>query len=153
MNSFLSIQQTAYLSPLVTILIVCFLFVIKTLVQYQVFKKTGRFSGNYPPNTFLLFAPIYEEILFRGVVLAGLIIIYGQTYAIIISSVLFGLWHIRSIFFMSYKRTFLQVVYTGMILGPIFATVTILTGSVWIAVMLHYLNNIFAPILEPKNKQ
>lgn len=151
MNNFLQIIELGFFSPLMQIAVVCILFVAIVCVQYKIFKKIGTFSHNYPPITLTLFAPIYEEVLFRGIFLAGLIYLYGTTSAIVITSILFGVWHIRSIFFMPKKKVISQVLYTGVILGPIFAFVTILTGSIWIAVILHSLNNLFAPITEHKN--
>jgi len=43
-----------------------------------------------------------------------------------------------------------QVLYTTVILGPVFAIITIMTGSIWLAVILHFLNNLLAPVLESK---
>lgn len=151
MNSFF--QEVAYIPSFVQLIIICFLFVAIVLIQHRVFLKTGRFSHNYPVFTFTLCAPIYEEVIFRGFLLSGFLSLYGQVWAIIITSVLFGLWHIRSIFFFSYKKTFFQILYTGLILGPIFSIITIFTGSIWNAVILHFVVNIFAPILESNNRK
>ncbi len=148
--NFLPLIQLGPISPLIQILLICILFVGVVYVQYNIFKKIRTFSHNYPPITLTLFAPIYEEVLFRGIFLAGFISIYGTTWAIIITSILFGIWHIRSIFFISQKKTLVQILYTGFILGPIFALLTIYTGSIWSAVILHFLNNLFAPIAENK---
>lgn len=139
-----------FFNPLMQIFVICLLFVAVVLVQYKIYKKIGTFSHNYPPITLTLFAPIYEEVIFRGIFLSGLIYMYGMIPAVIITSILFGIWHIRSIFFMSAEKTIVQMLYTGLILGPIFALVTIYTGSIWIAVILHFLNNLLAPILEKK---
>jgi membrane protease YdiL (CAAX protease family) len=148
--NFLPLIQIGPFSPLIQILIVCILFLGIVWVQYKVFQKIGTFSHNYPPITLTLFAPIYEEVLFRGIFLSGLISMYGIKCAIVVTSVLFGIWHIRSIFFMPKKKVFSQIIYTGLVLGPIFALITIITGSIWIAVILHFLNNLFAPIAEHK---
>ncbi len=139
-----------FFNPLMQIFLICLIFIAIVLVQYRVYKKIGTFSHNYPPHTLTLFAPIYEEVIFRGIFLSGLIYMYGIVPAIIITSILFGIWHIRSIFFMSANKTIVQMLYTGLILGPIFAILTIYTGSIWLAVILHFLNNLFAPILEKK---
>lgn len=139
-----------FFNPLMQIFLICLIFIAIVLVQYRVYKKIGTFSHNYPPHTLTLFAPIYEEVIFRGIFLSGLIYMYGIVPAIIITSILFGVWHIRSIFFMSWNKTIIQILYTGLILGPIFAILTIYTGSIWLAVILHFLNNLFAPIVEQK---
>jgi membrane protease YdiL (CAAX protease family) len=148
--NFLPMISIGFFNPLMQIFVICLIFIAVVLVQYKIYKKIGTFSHNYPPHTLTLFAPIYEEVLFRGIFLSGLIYMYGMIPAIIITSILFGIWHIRSIFFMSVNKTIVQILYTGLILGPIFALVTIYTGSIWLAVILHFLNNLFAPILEKK---
>jgi membrane protease YdiL (CAAX protease family) len=148
---FLPMISIGFFNPLMQIFVICLIFVAIVIVQYKVYKKIGTFSHNYPPHTLTLFAPIYEEVIFRGILLSGLIYMYGIVPAIIITSILFGIWHIRSIFFMSVNKTIVQMLYTGLILGPIFALITIYTGSIWLAVILHFLNNLFAPILEKKS--
>ncbi len=148
--NFLPMISIGFFNPLMQIFVICLIFVAIVLVQYKVYKKIGTFSHNYPPHTLTLFAPIYEEVLFRGIFLSGLIYLYGLLPAIIITSILFGIWHIRSIFFMSGHKTLIQILYTGLILGPIFALLTIYTGSIWLAVIFHSLNNLLAPILEKK---
>lgn len=149
-TNFLPLIPIGPISPLFQIVIICVIFIAIVLVQYKVFKKIGTFSHNYPPHTLTLFAPIYEEILFRGIILSGLIYMYGTLCAVVITSILFGIWHIRSIFFMSKKKTLSQMIYTSVFLGPIFALLTIYTGSIWSAVILHFLNNLFAPVAEHK---
>ncbi len=148
--NFLPMISIGFFNPLMQIFVICLIFVAIVIVQYKIYKKIGTFSHNYPPHTLTLFAPIYEEVLFRGIFLSGLIYVYGMIPAIVITSILFGIWHIRSIFFMPVNKTIVQILYTGLILGPIFALITIYTGSIWLAVILHFLNNLLAPILEKK---
>lgn len=148
--NFLTLKQIGILSPLVQVMLITLLFVLTVFVQFRVFKNTGRFSHNYPVNTFLFFAPIYEEVIFRGILFATFLTLYGNIGGIIITSVLFGIWHIRSIFFMPKIKVAGQVLYTTVILGPVFAIITIMTGSIWLAVILHFLNNLLAPVLESK---
>lgn len=149
-SNFLTLGQIGILSPLMQVILMTVLFVLTVIVQFRIVKKTGKPSHGYPLNTFLFFAPIYEEIIFRGFVLATFIGLYGNTWAIIISSILFGIWHIRSVFFMPKSKVVIQVLYTGLLLGPIFAIITMATGSIWIAVIFHFLNNLLAPITENK---
>ncbi len=134
----LSLRQIWILSPLAQIAIMCILYVATGLTQLPLYKKTGKLFYNYPPNSFIIFSPIYEEVIFRGVLLTTFIPLYGTLWAIVLQSVLFGLWHLRSLLFMPPKRVAVQVLYTGIILGPIFALVTIWTGTIWMAVILHF---------------
>ncbi len=149
---FLSIFHNSFLNPITLLCIVVSLFLLQVFTQYSSYGKTGKFFHNYPANTFLFFAPIYEEVLFRGIIFSGLLTVYSVGISVLISSALFGVWHIRSIYFMSKRKTLAQMFYAGIIIGPIFAYLTFLTGDIWLAVILHYINNILAPLIQEKNK-
>jgi len=146
--NFLILKQVGILSPLVQVALMTALFVLTICVQFRIFRNTGKLSHNYPVNTFLFLAPIYEEVIFRGLLFGTFITLFGDIWSIIITSLLFGIWHIRSIFFMTKTKVVVQILYTGLLLGPIFSIITIATGSIWIAVILHFLNNLLAPVLE-----
>ncbi len=77
---------------------------------------------------------IFEELLFRGVVLAKLRP-YGKTPAIIISALLFALMHQNS-------GQFLYAMVAGIVLG----WVAVETGSLLCCMMIHFLNNALSVI-------
>lgn len=126
------------------IITVAALFVIYTTLSYFEYQKTGTMWG-YPLRISILFVPIYEELIFRGFILAGLTKFYSARNSIIISSLLFGLWHLKNIFFISTPDLISQMLYTTFIFGPITTYLTLKTKNVWLAVILHYLNNAIAP--------
>ncbi|MBQ9086257.1 MAG: CPBP family intramembrane metalloprotease [Clostridia bacterium] len=70
-----------------------------------------------------------EEILFRGVILSNLIP-FGRTTAIWGSAILFGLMH----------GNILQFFYTSL-LGIILGYVYVRTKSIWICMLIHFVNN------------
>lgn len=75
---------------------------------------------------------ISEELLFRGLILVALLP-YGKKTAILGSSVMFAIMH----------QNFGQIVYTfGM--GIVLALIVVKTQSVWGAIILHFLNNLFS---------
>lgn len=76
-----------------------------------------------------VFAPICEELVFRGVILGGLKK-YGDKKAILISALLFMLMHL------SLHQTIYQFV-LGIILGCIF----IYTGNIFATILVHFINN------------
>ncbi|MES2930346.1 MAG: CPBP family intramembrane glutamic endopeptidase [Patescibacteria group bacterium] len=152
-STLLSLKQIWILSPLAQIVIMVVLYIITGFTQLPFYKKTGKLFYNYPPNSFLIFAPIYEEVIFRGILLVTFTNLYGLVWAIILQSVLFGLWHLRSLLFMSPKRVTIQVLYTGLILGPLFAIITIWAGTIWIAVILHFLNNFLACVTHRESQE
>lgn len=79
---------------------------------------------------------LVEEFAFRGVAL-GLLRPYGDSFAIVISSLLFGLMHGNLV-----QTPFAIVV--GLGLGYI----TVAANSMWPAIVAHFLNNLFATLLN-----
>ncbi len=77
-----------------------------------------------------------EEFLFRGLILACLLP-YGKKTAVIGSAVLFGLMH----------QNPAQLFYT-IVLGMVLALIVIESESIWGAVILHFVNNLFSVIMN-----
>jgi membrane protease YdiL (CAAX protease family) len=72
-----------------------------------------------------------EELLFRGLILDGLMGNYSKRKAIIISSLLFGIIHLNPWQFLA-----------GFIFGLAFAWVCIKTNSLLLCIYMHFFNNI-----------
>lgn len=75
----------------------------------------------------VVIAPVWEELLFRGLILRGLRLRYGVVVALIISSVLFGLSHYRL------PTALLPATLAGVVMG----LVALSTRSTWTSVALH----------------
>lgn len=90
--------------------------------------------------TVCILAPIFEEILFRGILLRGLLQ-YGVSpiIAIALSSFLFGFAHLNPWQFLG-----------AGFLGAIFGFVYYRTKSLWLVMFLHALNNIVSFIMMTK---
>ncbi len=86
--------------------------------------------------TVLIVPPIVEELLFRGMILHALRK-YGDGFAIVTSSILFGLYH----------ANFVQIVF-AFIAGLVLALVVVRTGSLWISILIHFINNSISFTLE-----
>lgn len=78
-------------------------------------------------------APFTEEVIFRGIILSGLLAYYSQKQAIIGSAFLFGVFHMNPWQFP-----------TAFLLGLVFAWWVIQTGSLLPAIVGHALNNFLA---------
>lgn len=76
--------------------------------------------------------PLAEEFLFRGVIL-GVLRRYGDGFAVLMSSVLFGLMH----------GNFVQIPF-AFIVGLILAFVTVRTNSLLPGMLIHFFNNFLA---------
>lgn len=90
-------------------------------------------------TTFLLFfvftcivAPITEEFMFRGVLLAPLRK-YGDWFAVVVTSILFSLVHGN-----------LGQIPGAFIIGLVLGFITIKSGSIVPAIIIHFINNAFA---------
>ena len=76
-----------------------------------------------------------EEFAIRGVML-GALRKYGDTFAIIVSSIFFGLMH----------GNVMQAPF-AMILGVVIGWLVIKTGSLWTGIAIHFMNNLYATSL------
>ncbi len=145
---FLIFKQIGFFTPLVQIFLIIFLFLFTLITQRRQFKETGFTWGKYPWRISTFLSSAYEEIIFRGIVLFGLMYALPIFWSVVISSVLFGLWHIKNYKWQSKKDTIYQVLYTGIIFGPIACVITLWTGTIWMAVILHYAHNLLISIFN-----
>ena len=101
----------------------------------ELIKSTLGREPSYPSALFhaAIVAPYVEELLFRGVILCGLLSNHSRKCAIIWSSILFGLSHLNPWQFSP-----------ALLYGFVFAWWTISTGSLWPAVVGHALNNLLS---------
>ena len=81
-----------------------------------------------------LLVPLGEELLFRGVVMRGLLR-YGAVVAVLGSSVVFALFHGLN-----------MALPTALVVGIIAAEATRRSGSIWPAVIIHVVNNLALPL-------
>lgn len=137
---FLEFRLVCGLGRTPQIFVIASLFTLMTFGYYFEVQTTGRMAG-YSPGVSLLFVPIYEEIIFRGVFLKYFEKFYNWKIAILMVSLLFGLWHLKNIFWLDAYVLSKQIAYTALIFSPIMCLITIKTRTVWPAVALHFLNN------------
>lgn len=146
----LKFKQIGFLGPVTQIILICGLLVLAVITQIKEYKRTGKTYGRYPWRISTFLSSIYEEIIFRGFVLFGLLMYLPTTWSVAISSFLFGLWHIKNIKWQTKKETVHQVMYTGLVFGPVASILMIWTATIWIAVIFHYTHNIMADFIRKK---
>lgn len=117
-------------------------FVATVLITYEEYRRHGTTFGYPGPAFSMLFVPIYEELFFRGFLLERLRRHWNVPWSVVFSSAVFGIWHLRNIYWKDFESLAGQVVFTGMIFGPIVAWITLRARSVWPAVIVHYANNL-----------
>ena len=90
-------------------------------------------------SSFLLaaiFAPIFEEWLCRGVVLRGLLTKMKPSWAIVVSALFFALIHLN-------PWQALNAFILGLVMGYVYYK----TGSLWLTMLIHFVNNATAVVL------
>jgi membrane protease YdiL (CAAX protease family) len=103
-------------------------------------------ANEMPPRStsWLISIPsIFEEVVWRGIILAAFLRVYDQPKAILFSALCFGLWHILSLLDGHPPVWTAGQVVWAAILGLFYGYVTTKTGSLLPAVMVHYLGNLF----------
>lgn len=96
--------------------------------------EVGR--GFWTLLSLVVFAPIFEELLCRGVVLGSLRERYGVTVAWLVSALFFGVLHVQPV-------QVINATAVGLILGYVYLA----TESMWSVMILHALNNAAAYLL------
>ena len=130
MSEFFKLRKLGRLTPTHQILLLILIYL------------ASAFYYRNENHWYLIFAPLYEEALFRGFLLPSLISLYNKRIALLLSSFLFGIWHLKNLSFMPLNEVLYQMAYAGLIIGPILAWTTLKTKSIWIGVIVHALNNI-----------
>ncbi len=119
-------------------------FVATVLLTYTEYSRDGKAFTYYDPGFGTVFAPIYEELIFRWIMQNELTRLYGNTKAIIATSLLFWLYHLKNI----YRQPIAwQMLYTGLILWPLLWRLAYKTKSIRPGVIIHYLSNIIASLI------
>lgn len=105
----------------------------------QILHTETEISNNFNRPYFIIgvviIAPILEEIVFRGILLNGLLARYSPKYAIILSAVIFGLIHGKP----------LQI-WGAFIMGLILGWIYFKTQSIGTTILLHSFLNLIALI-------
>ncbi len=143
-----------FLLPIIFISISFFAFAnMASSVVTNIFAGFGKeVTGGTMPETTGIFgfivtfigaavvAPLTEEFAMRGVVL-GALRKYGDGFALLVSALLFGLMH----------GNFMQIPF-AFVVGLALGFAVIKTRSVWTGVIIHFINNATAVILETASR-
>jgi len=90
----------------------------------------------------VLAVSFWEEVLFRGVVYGSIMApTHSAIWAIALSSLLFGLFHLRNLWWADRRRIAYTCLYAGLFVGPIFALLRWWSGDIYLSILAHFLNN------------
>ena len=115
-------------------------------VDGQFIRSSFILANELPPRStswLISVISIFEEITYRGVVLAIFLRFYKQPKAIIFSAIVFGLMHIFTALEGRPLIWAIGSVVSAAIIGLFYGYVTIKTGSLLPAMIVHYLGNLF----------
>ena len=105
--------------------------VVNLIPMPEVFKEIFVFNPNLCTFlTIVIAAPLLEELIFRGVMLDGLLKRYSPVKAILVSSILFGFVHLN-------PWQFVGAFLIGVFIGWIYYH----TRSLSLAIIIHAVNN------------
>lgn len=129
------------LNPLLLVWCCAFMFaagiVFEPLLSLLPQPSTDMFGrGFWSALTLILFAPLFEETMCRGVVLGSVRAKYGVVAAWIASSLFFAVLHLQPL-----------LVVNALIIGLILGFVYLATDSLWAPIILHAANNAVAYLL------
>lgn len=116
------------------------MMILNVIMMILGFSKSGIDVNEIRSNLLfyvillLLFNPIFEELLFRRLMLDRLLIL-GEKQAVILCAALFALPHLFSVGLPNMVNTF--------VLGLVWSFVTVKTGKLWPAIILHSLSNLY----------
>jgi membrane protease YdiL (CAAX protease family) len=88
-------------------------------------------SGGWPILTTVVMAPVFEEMLFRGLILESIRQKRNSTYAVMVSALMFGLVH----------APILPQMLNAFVMGVMLGYVYVLTGSLVSVIIIHAVNN------------
>jgi membrane protease YdiL (CAAX protease family) len=103
-------------------------------------------SGDLPPksSSWLVSLPsALEEVAFRGVILSLFLTHYPKPTAVVISALSFGIIHLANLASGREVAWVLGQALWATILGLFYGVLVLKSGSLWPAMLVHYLSNLF----------
>lgn len=131
----LTIILVILIYPVILLLNGVFLSLLSNFVEYKNFPMELMLQ-NVPIFNYLIFMclvpAICEEVFFRGT-LTNAYNVYGEKFSIIVSALVFALFHFD-----------IQNFIAPFLLGLLFASLIEVTGSILPAIVAHFVNNVIA---------
>jgi uncharacterized protein len=136
---------TWYLWPMLIIFTVLFAVIREPMVNiWQSWEGSDKdiLSGLDVLNPYLivvtvLAAPVFEELIFRGIILDGFLKRYKPWTAIFLSSLIFGIAHLNI-------PQFINAMMIGILMGWVYWK----TSSLLLTILIHFINNLSATLLD-----
>lgn len=102
----------------------------------KIFIEFANQNGVFSFITIVIAAPLIEELIFRGIILNGLLQRYSPVKSIVLSSILFGIVHLNPWQFVS-----------AFIIGAFSGWVYYRTKKLSLSILIHLVNNLVAFVI------
>ena len=102
-----------------------------SLLLPTVHQQSGQ--GFWAIMTAVVFAPVFEEFIFRGVILEAMLRRHRRSFSVVVTSLLFAVVHFEP-----------SVMFTAFVSGLVLGTVYLHTSSIFSTIILHAINNAIA---------
>lgn len=95
----------------------------------------------------------WEELLFRGLIFGAAASIWHSLWpALIVSSLLFGLFHLRNLWWLSGRQVLVNCLYAGLVFGPIVCLIRWWTGDIYLGIAIHAIHNLIIIRIPTKQR-
>lgn len=114
-------------------------------VIWLVFWPIARWRRSLLLHNASFVASFWEEAVFRGLLWGFVLQLgYSEWWALGATSAVFGLFHVRNLWWSRPGSVLKQCLYTGLVLAPILGLLRIWLGDIYIGIAVHALNNALA---------
>ena len=107
--------------------------VVEPISLYLPVAESAAGQGFWAIITAVLFAPVFEEFIFRGLVLESMLRRHRRLISVIVSSMLFAIVHFQP-----------SVMFSAFVSGLVLGTIYLHTNSIFSTIFLHAINNAIA---------
>jgi membrane protease YdiL (CAAX protease family) len=107
--------------------------VVEPISLYLPVAESAAGQGFWAIVTAVIFAPVLEEFIFRGLVLESLLRRHRRLFSVIVSAALFAIVHFQP-----------SVMFSAFVSGLVLGTIYLHTNSIFSTIILHSINNAIA---------
>lgn len=107
--------------------------VVEPISLYLPVAESAAGQGFWAIVTAVLFAPVLEEFIFRGLVMESLLRRHRRSLSVVVSAMLFAIVHFQP-----------SVMFSAFVSGLVLGTIYLHTNSIFSTIILHSINNAIA---------
>ncbi len=129
-----------YITGIALIISLIFIDTNETMIGNLIISKSGLGKISYGS---LVLAPVFEEFLFRGVLLSLSSKVFNKMTTVRINAVLFAIWHFGIVLSYGFIIQVPLIIILAGVFGYFLAYFQFNHKNLWISIILHSLANIF----------